>query len=680
MPVKEKATDVDVLIVGAGPAGLMAAACLTRYGVRNIRIVDKRSTKVFVGQADGLSARSLEIFQALGIGSRILEEANPFGETCFWNPDAEGNIRRVSRHPSTIPGISRYQASSLHQGRIERVLLDKIAEFSTTDVTSGTAVTVERAVCPDQLILPDVKAPALSDLPEDRIIVRLRHLTEEEAQPAQFRPSAPDGLYRSNLFQDDALDAKPNGFPREEVLEEVRCRYVIGSDGARSWIRDAIGSQLVGESDGFFWGVFDGIPVTDFPDIRMRCAVHSAQNGSIMVIPRERGLVRIYVQIPHPGKGRRPDRAEVTPEKLLKAANSVLAPYTIKIPKIEWYTCYEVGQRLATKWSWNDRIFIAGDACHTHSPKAGQGMNVSMADTFNLSWKLAHVLQNKANTSILKTYEFERAHIAHQLIQFDKKFARLFSGKPSKDVLDESGVSMEEFQRTLKKGSLFTSGTSVDYPPSVLISKTGLEIRNDLSYNSKLAKNLPIGTRLHDYHVVSVADALPYYLSDLACADGRWKVLIFGGDVTRHSECRLRLDNLCEFLTNPGKSPVMKYTPKGRDLDSVFNILTILASARTTIECEDFDEILRPTQSPLGFRAYKKIFADDESYYKEHGRVYEGLGIDPKFGALVVLRPDQHVSLVTEIDDHTGIATFFDSFMVPAVHSAVNTKQPAVDI
>lgn len=153
-----------------------------------------------------------------------------------------------------------------------------------------------------------------------------------------------------------------------------------------------------------------------------------------MVIPRENDLVRLYIQIAQPEKGKRPNRAEVTPEKLLKAAQSILAPYTIEMPNIEWYTCYEIGQRLATKWVWNNRVFIAGDACHTHSPKAGQGMNISMADTFNLSWKLAHVLQKKADPNILKTYEVERAQVANQLIEFDQKVDHL----PGVDSLDSN--------------------------------------------------------------------------------------------------------------------------------------------------------------------------------------------------------------------------------------------------
>lgn len=131
------------------------------------------------------------------------------------------------------------------------MFLDKIAEWST--IEDRGPITVERAVCPDLITLPSPEASAMSDLAEDRIVVRLRHLTEAEAKPAQFTPLAADGLYRSNLFADDALDAAPKGFPDQEILEEVRCRFVIGADGARSWTRGAIGHKLEGESSDFFW-------------------------------------------------------------------------------------------------------------------------------------------------------------------------------------------------------------------------------------------------------------------------------------------------------------------------------------------------------------------------------------------------------------------------------------------
>lgn len=116
-------------------------------------------------------------------------------------------------------------------------------------------------------------------------------LQEEEATPSQLGKSAPNGLFRSALSPDDT----PQGI-RQDVpagsREVIHAKYVIGCDGAHSWTRKQIGGKMEGEQTDFIWGVLDVIPITDFPDIRKRCAIHSERSGSVMVIPREDGLVR----------------------------------------------------------------------------------------------------------------------------------------------------------------------------------------------------------------------------------------------------------------------------------------------------------------------------------------------------------------------------------------------------
>ena len=98
---------------------------------------------------------------------------------------------------------------------------------------------------------------------------------------------------------------------------------------------------------------------------------------------------------------------------------------------------------MGTNFDAHRRVFLAGDAVHTHSPKAGQGMNVSMQDTYNLGWKIALVAKGIAKRSILSTYQSERRRVAQDLIDFDHSFSRLFSGRPAKDVMDSEGVSSE---------------------------------------------------------------------------------------------------------------------------------------------------------------------------------------------------------------------------------------------
>lgn len=144
-----------------------------------------------------------------------------------------------------------------------------------------------------------------------------------------------------------------------------------------------------------------------------------------------------------------------------------MAPYKIETPSVEWYTCYEVAQRVVDRVTLDERVFIAGellfatsrrasahvlifdfagDAFHTHSPKAGQGMNVSMGDTYNLGWKLAHVLQGKADPSLLSTYQHERLQTAKELIDLDRKLSTMFSSTPSADGSNTNGVSLTEFK------------------------------------------------------------------------------------------------------------------------------------------------------------------------------------------------------------------------------------------
>ncbi|KAK4704058.1 phenol 2-monooxygenase (NADPH), partial [Phenoliferia sp. Uapishka_3] len=420
--------EVDVLIVGAGPSGLMLATWLAKLRIKT-RIVDKRGTKVFTGQA------------SFGFAERLIKEGAHINEVAFWNPgetDAS-KIVRTKRTADNEPGTSRFPHAVLTQGRIERFMIDAMHDFNN--------LTVERAIIPTSLIVsPDTSL-------SHPITVHLRHLSEEEATPTQVG-AVPNGLFRSNLMADDEADARPstNGVAGEE--EVVKAKYVVGCDGARSWVRKQLGLTLDGDSADVHWGVIDFLPLTNFPDIRLKCTVQSEKAGSILIVPRERNLVRFYVQLGSTAHGERVDRSSITPESIIAKAKAIMAPYELEAPHVDWWTVYEVGQRLSKAVTDDrERIFIAGDAFHTHSPKAGQGMNTSMMDTFvisfplppstiltnfsstsyNLGWKLAGVLKGQLSPRILKTYQTERHKVAQELIDIDYKLSRLFSGKGEKD-------------------------------------------------------------------------------------------------------------------------------------------------------------------------------------------------------------------------------------------------------
>ncbi|KAH7384996.1 FAD binding domain protein [Cadophora sp. MPI-SDFR-AT-0126] len=661
-------SEVDVLIVGAGPAGLMAATWMARCGIKT-RIVDKRGTKIYSGQADGLQCRTLEIFDSFGFADRVWKESNHMLEICLWNPDSEGRIRRSDRIPDTIPNISRFQQVVLHQGRIERFFLDSLKKYSDIEV--------ERGVLPESLKFDESKAEDLDAYP---IEVELQHLTDEQANPDQHAATngtaTSDGLFRSNMAADDTEEllkkAATNG--KAGTRETVRAKYVIGCDGAHSWTRNQLGYKLEGEQTDYIWGVLDIIPITDFPDIRMRCAIHSASSGSVMVIPRENKLVRLYIQMTTTEKGgNKLDRKSITPQLILESAQRTLAPYKLTYEYCDWWTAYQIGQRVGSNFSKNERIFLAGDAVHTHSPKAGQGMNVSMQDTFNLGWKIAAVVNGTANRSILKTYQSERRRIAQDLIAFDHKFSRLFSGRPAKDVMDEAGISMDEFKDAFVKGNMFASGVAVDYGASVIVAKegdaqeqgdgtdVGLGNSKRVIGNQALAKNIKIGMRMPSFQVLNQADARPWQFQEMLKSDGRWRIVLFAGDVSTAKQME-RVTNLGTILSDP-KSFIKRFTPVGEKIDSVIEILTIHSAKRAETELHSFPDIFHPFDQRDGWD-YWKVFVDDVSYHEGYGNAYENYGVDRMDGCVVILRPDQYVAWVGALEDTEAMDQYFSGFMV----------------
>jgi len=167
-------------------------------------------------------------------------------------------LARSDRIPDTIPGISRFTQVVLHQGRIERFFLDHIKKHSS--------IRVERGVLPESLEYDGSKAADISAYP---ITVKLRHLGDDEATPAQNLSSIPDGLFRSSLAADDTDEMIRKGQNAAGSTETVRAKFMIGCDGAHSWTRRQLGFQLEGEATDFIWGVLGTcvffLPFLHFP-------------------------------------------------------------------------------------------------------------------------------------------------------------------------------------------------------------------------------------------------------------------------------------------------------------------------------------------------------------------------------------------------------------------------------
>lgn len=399
----------------------------------------------------------------------------------------------------------------------------------------------------------------------------------------------------------------------------------------------------------------------------MRCAIHSANDGSLMVIPRENQMVRLYIQLKEvtPDASGRADRSKITPEIIFTAAQKIISPYKIDYEYCDWWTAYQIGQRVAPSFSaHSSRIFLTGDAVHTHSPKAGQGMNISMQDSFNLAWKVGLVVRGVCPRTILPTYNDERRQVALELIAFDHKFSALFSGRPAKDVMDAEGVSMEEFKQAFLRGNMFASGLSVDYGPSVLVAKPreGGDGQEEFERRQKLASGLPIGMRFNSFKVLNQACGRPWHFQERLKADGRFRVVLFAGNILDAAQ-KGRVEHWCAQLAAPG-SFILRATPKGDKIDSVVEVLTIHSAKRTETELlRDFPEVLHPFDKHTGWD-YNKVFVDDESYHEGYGDAYTKYGVDREKGCVIAVRPDQYVGWIGELEDFEGLQGYFEGCLV----------------
>lgn len=608
---------VDVLIVGCGPAGLTLAAQLAAFPDIRTCIVEQKDGPLQLGQADGIACRTMEMFEAFGFSERVLKEACWINEVTFWKPDERQpeNIVRHGRVQDTEDGLSEFPHVVLNQARVHDFYLDAMRNSPSRLAPHYARRVLEVAV--DR---------AAADFP---VTVRL-----------------------------ERTDAAHAG-----AIETVRARHVVGCDGARSTVRGAIGRPLVGDSANQAWGVMDVLAVTDFPDIRYKAAVQSANGGNLLVIPREGGyLVRLYVEMDKLAEQERVASRNITVERLIAAAQRILHPYVLEVKEVAWWSVYEIGQRICDKYddvpaaetgARLPRVFIAGDACHTHSPKAGQGMNFSMQDTFNLGWKLAAVLRGQCAPALLDTYSEERQVVAQQLIDFDREWAQMFSDRPKQSAGGEAGgVDPKAFQTYFEQHLRFTAGMGTHYRPSLICGEGA---------HQHLASGFQIGTRFHSAPVVRIADAMTVQLGHAGKADGRWRLYAFAG-ANDHVDEQSGLRALCRFLDESADSPVRKYTRPGEDIDAVFDLRAVFQQGHRELAIESMPALLRPRKGRYSLHDYEKVFAAMLTHGPD---IFALRGIDRARGALVVVRPDQYIAHVLPLEAHAALAGFFAGFMLP---------------
>ncbi len=598
--------EMDVLIVGTGPAAVTVAAQLSHFPSINARIIERREGRLTQGQADGIQARSVETFQAFGFANAIVDEAYRNVEMCFWKPDDKHpeNIVRVSRVPDDAHGVSEFPHIYVNQSRV-------------LDYFLGCAEKSPGRIVPDYGI--EFVDLTIDDSHEYPVAARIKYIAG----------------------------------PRTGEVRTVRAKYLVGGDGARSNVRAALGHKLEGDASLHAWGVIDVLCNTDFPDFQVKCSIQSHSAGNILLIPREGGyLSRLYVDLGNLDENDAGEIRNTSLDEIIRRANAILHPYSLDVKSIAWWSVYEVAHRVTTGFDnvpaervrqQHPRAFIMGDACHTHSAKAGQGMNVSIQDGWNLSWKLAAVLEDRAPKSLLDTYSSERRVIAQDLINFDKEWSTLMA-RPV-DEWDDPQDLARWYEKTIE----FPMGFMTQYPKNQIVA--GLEYQH-------LAVGFPIGKRFKSTEVMRRADNRWRQLGHLHEADGRWRVYVFA-DGAAPATTGTPTADFAQWWLNDAESPRTKYTPLNGDTDAVFDTKVIYQQDYTEVEPGHVPAAFKPLKTPFGLIDVNQIFASG------HGRdIFRDREID-QAGAIVVVRPDQYVSGIFPLSAREELKVFFAQHMLP---------------
>jgi 2-polyprenyl-6-methoxyphenol hydroxylase-like FAD-dependent oxidoreductase len=337
----------DVLIIGAGPTGLVLALWLTKLGV-NVRIVDKTSEPGTTSRALAVQARTLELYRQLDLTQEVIAKGHRVPAVNLW---VRG--RRTARIPFENIGSNLTAYPFLHifpQDEHEQLLIARL---------QALGVTVERRT---ELI---------------------RFAENPDGATAHLR--GPDG-------------------------EEHQCetRYIAGCDGARSVVRETIGTGFPG---GTYRQLFYVADVQ---------AAGPAINGELHIDLDEADFLGVF---PLAGRGRarligtvRDERAE-RPDTLTfqDVGTWAIEKLKVQVGTVNWFSTYHVHHRV-TQHFRKGRAFLLGDAAHIHSPAGGQGMNTGIGDAINLAWKLAAVLAGQAPDRLLDSYEAERIGFARRLV------------------------------------------------------------------------------------------------------------------------------------------------------------------------------------------------------------------------------------------------------------------------
>lgn len=419
----------QVLIVGAGPTGLMMACQLTLFGIA-FRIIEKNDHPTKESRALGIQARTLEVFRQMGLVQRFIDQGQEAKGLNF----IVGNIRRYIPLSELGHGISEYPFLLMHeQSKTEKVFNDFLEQHKKKIEWS----------------------------------TELLSFTQDDTSVT-------------------AVIKTKNGKEEKETFE-----YVFGADGAHSAVRHGLGIKLAGATYHQLLYVLDcKVESSEFNHSDVYLSL--SKNTFTAFFPLAHDVWRIIGVVPD----ELTEKEQITFEDI-KAhfSENLTIPVTISDPN--WISIYHSHHRCVKEFRLG-RCFLGGDAAHIHSPVGAQGMNTGLQDAYNLAWKFAFVLQEKAAPSILDTYNEERLPFARRLVETtDRVFSLVVSKNVFKSVFSKYIVPVilqNIVKRNFSRRFMFLT-----------VSQTGISY-----HHSALSQNASFGIFPKDSPVPG--DRLPYVL------------------------------------------------------------------------------------------------------------------------------------------------------------------------
>ncbi|KAF9310502.1 hypothetical protein BG003_008467 [Podila horticola] len=569
--------EIPVLIVGAGPVGLLEAVLLTKMGIR-VRIIDRDSQISPYSRAQGTHARTLEILAMIedGFIDKFLARGKPLQEAHMYY-----GSRPMCAIPLVRSDASRYeQPLFMEQRRLSEVLAKELEEMGIPIEFGWELVDTE---------------------------------VVESA----------DGSEESHVKTVIRQTVKPENGERENQV--IRSEYLIATDGGRSTVRHKLNIKFPGRTLPNKNIMFDGIFDTDL-EMKDAVTITGVNQKTLLIFSLSDNIYRIIVELDDftPEEDLDQINRELTVEDFERHARACLHPGTkFNVVESMWLTCIRFNERRAERYIHKDRIFLAGDSAHVHSPAGGQGMNTGLQDAYNLAWKLALVLNKLAPPRLLQSYQEERMPMADRAIAVSSK---LLAGDRDQGALDirypANSINLPHKTQAQPKEVVHQVGARAPDGPLLHLLPSASEDLSSLD---------------NDSEAVAARKEQRVYVQELTVGVGLFHILVLVGNSlsdlaslhTREAELAQRIEeNLLQWRSR------WHYTLSRNDKsDSQLFKLHVIATGDMSESHGD------------GLLA-RRAQGDGQLFWDSSAEVHGSYGVLVHVkdqGAIVVIRPDSHI-------------------------------------